>query len=67
MLHLSFLSGPRITILDASSASGRCNAFTSSHGARGHTSRSSGVVKITGIALACIGATTALGAVVKNP
>ena len=31
---LSSLSAPRMTILSASSGSGRCNAFASSHGAR---------------------------------
>src|SRR5438874_11308554 len=53
MLHaaaLSSLSAPRITILSASSGNGLCNAFASSHGARIQTSRSSSVVKITGIA-----------------
>jgi uncharacterized Zn-binding protein involved in type VI secretion len=39
----------------------------SSHGARIHTSRSSSVVRITGIALGWIGSTTALGAVVRKP
>jgi len=47
---LSSLSSPRITILSALSGNGRCSAFASSHGARIHTSRSSSVVKITGIA-----------------
>src|ERR1700744_6491409 len=63
----SSLSAPRITILSASSGSGRCNALASSHGARNHTSRSSSVVRITGIALGWIGATTAFGTVVRNP
>jgi hypothetical protein len=48
---LSSLSAPRMTILSASSGSGRCNAFASSHGARIHTSRSSSVVRITGMAV----------------
>jgi hypothetical protein len=48
---LSSLSDPRATIFKASSVNGRCNAFASSHGARIQTSRSSSVVKITGIAL----------------
>src|ERR1700722_1783704 len=48
---LSSLSAPRATIHNASSANGRCNAFASSQGARIHTSRSSSVVRITGIAL----------------
>jgi hypothetical protein len=47
----SSLSAPRATILSASSASGLCNAFASSHGARIQTSRSSSVVRITGMAL----------------
>src|SRR5262249_23528220 len=33
----SSFSAPRITILSASSGSGRCNAFASSQGARGHS------------------------------
>jgi hypothetical protein len=41
--------------------------FASSHGARIQTSRSSSVVKITGIAFGCIGSTTAFGAVVRKP
>jgi len=36
----SSLSSPRITIFNASSGNGRCNAFASSHGARIHASRS---------------------------
>jgi hypothetical protein len=63
---LSSLSAPRATILSASSGSGLCNALASSHGARIHTSRSSSVVKITGMALGWIGPTIALGAVVKK-
>jgi hypothetical protein len=43
----SSLSAPRITIFSASSVSGRCSAFASSHGARIHTSRSSSVVRTT--------------------
>src|SRR5258705_2590001 len=43
---LSSLSAPRITILSASSGSGRCSALASSHGARIHTSRSSSMVRI---------------------
>jgi hypothetical protein len=46
----SSLSAPRITILSASSGSGRCIAFASSHGALIQTSRSSSVVRITGMA-----------------
>src|ERR1700716_2228054 len=52
---LSSLSAPRPTIFIASSANGRCNAFASSHGARIQTSRSSSVVRITGIAFGWIG------------
>ena len=63
----STLSAPRMTILSASSGSGRCSAFASSHGARIQTSRSSSVVRITGIALGWIGSTTVFGAVVRNP
>jgi hypothetical protein len=50
----SSLSAPRITIRITSSDKGRCNAFASSHGARIQTSRSSSVVKITGMALGCV-------------
>ena len=64
---LSSLSAPRMTILSASSGSGRCSAFASSHGARIHTSRSSSVVRITGMALGWIGSTTAFGEVVRKP
>jgi hypothetical protein len=39
-----------MTILSASSGNGRCNAFASSQGVRIQTSRSSSVVKITGMA-----------------
>src|SRR5712675_1811070 len=63
----SSLSTPRATIASASSGSGRCNALASSHGARIQTSRSSSVVRITGIAFGWIGATTAFGAVVRKP
>jgi hypothetical protein len=63
----SSLSEPRATIPSASSGKGRCNAFASSHGARIQTSRSSSVVKITGIAFGWIGSTTAFGDVVRNP
>jgi hypothetical protein len=61
---LSPLSAPRITIFSASSGKGRWRALASSHGARIHTSRSSSVVRITGMALGWIGSTTAFGAVV---
>jgi hypothetical protein len=63
----SSLSVPRATILRASSGKGRCNALASSHGARIHTSYSSGVVRITGMAFGWIGSTTAFGAVVSKP
>jgi hypothetical protein len=46
----SSLSDPRATILSASSGNGLCSAFASSHGAGIHTSRSSSVVKINGMA-----------------
>jgi hypothetical protein len=46
----AFLSVPRMTILSASSGNGRCSALASSHGACIQTSRSSAVVRITGIA-----------------
>jgi hypothetical protein len=66
-VNLSSLSGPRITIFSASSGNGRCTALASSQGARIHTSRSSAVVKIAGIAFGWIGSTTAFGAVVRKP
>jgi hypothetical protein len=46
---------------------GLCSTFASSHGARIQTSRSSSVVKITGIAFEWIGSTMAFGAVVRKP
>ena len=46
----SSLSAPRMMILSASLGNGRCSVFASSHGARIQTSRSSSVVRITGIA-----------------
>jgi hypothetical protein len=58
---LSSLSAPRMTIFSRSSGNGRCNALASCQGARIQTSRSSSVVKITGIALGWIGPTIALG------
>jgi hypothetical protein len=48
------LSTPRATIFNASSGSGRYNAFASSHGACIQTSRSSSVVRITGMAFGWI-------------
>jgi len=51
---LSSLSTPRATTFNPSSGNGRCKAFASSHGARIQASRSSAVVKITGIALGWI-------------
>jgi hypothetical protein len=63
----SSLSVPRATIIGSVSGNGRCNAFASSQGARIHTSRSSSVVRRTGIAFGWIGSTTAFGAVVKKP
>jgi hypothetical protein len=62
----SSLSAPRATIFKASSSSGRCNAFASSHGARIHTSHSSCVVRITGMAFGWIGSTIAFGVVVSR-
>ena len=64
---VSSFSAPRRTILSASSANGRCNAFASFHGARIHTSRSSSVVRMTGIAFGWMGSTTAFGCVVRKP
>ena len=64
---LSSLSAPRMTIFKALSGRGRCNAFASSHGARIQTSRSSSVVRITGMAFGWIGSTMAFGAVVRKP
>jgi hypothetical protein len=61
------LSAPLATIINASSGNGRCSAFASSHGARIHASRSSSVVRITGIAFGWIGSMTAFGDVVRNP
>jgi hypothetical protein len=46
----SSFSSPRITILSASSGNGRCSALASLHGAGIQTSRSSSVVRITGMA-----------------
>lgn len=46
---------------------GRCSALASSQGARSQISRSSLVVKITGIAFGWIGSTTAFGEVVRKP
>jgi len=58
-------SGRFVSFLGATH--GRCSAFASSQGARIQTSRSSSVVRITGIAFGWIGSTMALGDVVKNP
>jgi len=52
---------PLATILSVVLGNGLCSALASSHGARIHTSRSSGVVRITGMAFGWIGATTAFG------
>ena len=57
----SSLSAPRMTIQSASSGTDRCNALASSHGARIQTSRSSSVVRITGMPFRWIGSTTAFG------
>ena len=48
------------------SGRGRGSDFASSQGASIQTSRSSSVVRITGIAFGWIGSTTALGAVVRR-
>ena len=53
--------------LHVSSGNGRCSAFASSRGARIQTSRSSSVVRITGIAFGWIGSTIALDDAVKKP
>jgi hypothetical protein len=50
----SSLSAPRTTILIASSGNGRCNAWPRPT-VRIHTSRSSSVVRITGMAFGWIG------------
>ena len=63
---LSSFSAPRITIFSASSGRALWRSFASFHGARIHTSRSSSVVRITGIALRWIGSTKAFGAVVRK-
>ena len=47
---LSSLSAPRATIFSALPGSGRRSALASSHGARNQASRSSSVVRITGMA-----------------
>jgi len=57
----------RVPLLSTHHRVGRCSAFASSHGGRSQTSRSSSVVKITGIAFGWIGATTAFGEVVRKP
>ncbi len=58
---------PSATILSASSRRGRCNVRASIASASSQWSTSSGVVRIAGIALGWIGATTALASVVKKP
>jgi hypothetical protein len=65
-LITSSLASPRATIMSASSDNGRCIALASFHGARIQTSHSSGVVRITGIALGWIGSTIAFGDVVRS-
>jgi hypothetical protein len=50
-----------------SESEGRRNTFASSHGARIQTSRSSSVVRITGIAFGWIGSTIAFGEVLRKP
>src|SRR5258708_6598581 len=56
----SSLSDPRATIMSASSGNGRCSAFASSQDARIQASRSSSVVRITGMAFVWIGSTIAI-------
>ena len=46
---------------------GRCSLSASSAGAVIYVSISSGVMRMTGMALGCTGPTTSLGAVVRNP
>jgi hypothetical protein len=57
---------PSATIVSMSSGRGLCSFRASSVGALSHTSYSSGVVRITGIALGWIGPTTPFGSDVKN-
>ena len=66
-LRRRFIFLVRPTRADLERVRGRCNALASSQGARIQTSRSSSVVRITGMALGLIGSTTALGAVVRKP
>lgn len=47
--------------------SGRCKAFTSSHGAVSHMSISAPVVSMTGMALGCMGPTIPFGSQVRKP
>ena len=58
---------PVATIFKASSGTGRCIFSASAGSAVSHASHSSAVRKITGIALACTGATMALDAAVRKP
>jgi hypothetical protein len=57
----------RGTLSNGLSASGGARLLAPPAGARIQTSRSSSVVKITGIALGWIGLTTASGEVVRKP
>ena len=57
---------PRATMRNASSGSGRCSASASFAGAVSQRSISARVVRMTGIALGWIGATTAFGSVVRK-
>jgi hypothetical protein len=56
---------PRATIQSVPSGSGRCSFKTSSGGAVIQVSTSSGVVRITGIALGWMAPTSAFGSVVR--
>jgi hypothetical protein len=56
----------RATTFNASSANGRFNALVSSYGARIQTSRSSSLVRTTGIVLGRIGSMIAFVSVVRQ-
>jgi hypothetical protein len=59
--ELVFLIGAAHDDLERVIGQGRYSAFASSHAARIQTSRSSSVVRITGMALGWIGSTIAFG------
>jgi hypothetical protein len=58
---------PLATIRNMLSGSGRCNSRAFGASANSHKSTSSGVVRMTGMALGWIGATTAFASVVRKP